>query len=127
VTKRPYLVHCERHPHKETSHYCALHDALICEECDGHAEHAERHVSDLRQAEIERQLNEIYGELNKAKEEVEGMLGDIESYRQRQKQLAPKEVLEMFARAKKMTQKAIVLHPEHKNLILSDSQLVPEY
>jgi hypothetical protein len=33
----------------------------------------------------------------------------------------------MFSRAKKMTQKTIVLHPEHKNRILSDSQLVPDY
>jgi hypothetical protein len=67
------------------THYCALHDSLICEEClqYSHALHADRHISNVKNQDIERQINEIKGDLKMVEDRVKTVLEDIEKYRQR--------------------------------------------
>lgn len=55
------------------------------------------------------------------------MIEDIEMYRQRQKQVSSKEVLDMYAKAKSVTGKVIVLHSEMKNRLMAESQLALGY
>jgi hypothetical protein len=78
-TKKPFPVLCERHPHKEVSHYCALHDMIICDECVRyeHSDHAGRHISDLKNAEIEKYIVEINADINLWQSKVSGLLEDI--------------------------------------------------
>ncbi len=52
---------------------------------------------------------------------VKTVLEDIEKYRQRQKQLGAREVIEMYGKAKELGGKEIILHSEMRNKIMSDS------
>lgn len=58
---------CERHPHLEVTHYCQLHNWLICDDCflsDEHVLHKERHVKPVKNDEIEKQIAKANDHIN---------------------------------------------------------------
>ena len=67
------------------SHYCALHDMIICDECVRfeHSDHAERHISELKNSDIEKYIVDINSDVNLWQSNVNSLMEDISKYRTR--------------------------------------------
>ncbi len=64
---------------------------------------------------------EIGSDINHLMEEMQQMREEIERYKNRDKMFGPKEILEIYQRARELTKKPITLHPEHRDRLFIES------
>ena len=91
---------CERHPHIEVTHYCQLHEVLVCPECaygGDHGKHMDKHVKELSADEIERTVTKVKESLEDGVKGIQEMLERIGKYQKREERLAPIEVIKLLS------------------------------
>lgn len=120
---------CEKHPQQEVSHYCVLHDEVICADCLGayHSSHYESHTVELNNSTIERELAHIGSKVSTCLKQLMAVQGKIASYQNRQAHLTASEVLQLMKEGAKLQGDKLPIAIREKDPFLKDSLLAHSY